>query len=419
MFSRVRHGVLSSIACVLAAAPLWGAGVLTMDEAVAEALRANPELSSLRARAAALDDRSDQETVLPNPSVTFGTMNPSEHIRLIDGEETRVTVAQELPGFGKRELRGRLAARSAALVWVDLRIRENETALQVREAAYDLAATQASLALLRQEQAVLERIVETARTRLTVGTVKSMDVIRAQSEVIALKQRQLEWERREKGLQARLSQWLNRPLQDPVTAVTAPPKPLPAPDPRSLDQLAVNTRPELEAARVRVEQAGLGVELAARNGWPDFMISAEKRNYSTGGDQVMLMAGLTLPLWRSGIRAGIREAEHTRDAEAAALEAARREMIFEIEDACYALDNANRALALSRESLVPQAQQQFASAEASYRTGSIGFADLLESERFLLETRLMEAQTTADAGKAAARLERVLGGPVKAGQVTP
>ncbi len=398
----------------LAAVRLNAAGPLPLEEAVKEALLRNPELRALHARASAQSEVSARERALPDPSLTYGAMSPSESVRVVDSDEMRVTLAQEIPGFGKRAIRGRLADTEAALLWVDLRILENDIRFRVREAGYELAAVQESLALLRREQALLAGIEEAARARLSSGGTDSMDVLSAQSEVMSLRQRLIDLERREKGLQARLGQLLNRDSREPIEGIAAG-----EPEPVALDiplliRQALDTKPEIEAARRRVEQSEFSARLAGKRAWPDFMISAERRFSSEEDDRIMFMFGLTLPIWRDAIRAGNREAAGNVEAGAASLEAVERDVRFEIEDAAYALENARRSLALSREALIPQAQQRFAAAEAAYRAGTLPFAALLESERFWLEARIMAAMTRAEEGRQAARLERALGRPLKA-----
>jgi outer membrane protein TolC len=59
--------------------------------------------------------------------------------------------------------------------------------------------------------------------------------------------------------------------------------------------------------------------------------------------------------------------------------------------------------------LLPQAQEALSSTEAAYETGQLGTLDLLDSERVLLEVRLMHERHYADYLVALANLERALG----------
>ena len=56
---------------------------------------------------------------------------------------------------------------------------------------------------------------------------------------------------------------------------------------------------------------------------------------------------------------------------------------------------------------------RFSASEAGYRTGKTDFLDLLESERFLLNARVMAAMAEGNVGMELARLERAVGTELK------
>lgn len=75
------------------------------------------------------------------------------------------------------------------------------------------------------------------------------------------------------------------------------------------------------------------------------------------------------------------------------------------------VQTANRAAdpgALPKE-LLPQSETRFKASEAAYRSGGGNFLELLESERFRLNARVMTAMAEANLGMQAARLERAIG----------
>ena len=93
----------------------------------------------------------------------------------------------------------------------------------------------------------------------------------------------------------------------------------------------------------------------------------------------------------------------------AALEAARQQTDLDARQAWFNAQAARKTLELYRETLVPQARARFEASEAGYRAGQADFMDLLESERFWLETRIMAVMAEGEAGVQAARLARALG----------
>ena len=78
----------------------------------------------------------------------------------------------------------------------------------------------------------------------------------------------------------------------------------------------------------------------------------------------------------------------------------------------FRLRNAQQTLDLYEKELVPQAELRFQASEAGYRAGRVDFMDLLESERFLLNARLMRVMAEGEVGMQNARLERAIGNGV-------
>jgi outer membrane protein TolC len=394
-----------------ALAPAWGASGpdLALEEAVAEALRENAALRAMEARAGAMLERPVQLRTLPNPMLNVGGMDPAGDFGFPDSQETRVGIEQGLPWFGKRGLRGAVAEKEAEAMAGDYQAMRRDVVMSVKEAYYDLFALQQVLAATRAEEDVLKRMEEIAQTKYATGSAEQQDVLKAQAEITMLRQRLLELEQQESVLKARLNQLLNRAADSPLGRAATPP---PAGEPGEMDGLleqAASDRPEIATARARAEQAGLERRLMTREYFPDLKLGVESRSFTEGDDMLMVMIGVDLPVWRNKNRAGVREAERMIEATRAGIEAAEKETAYEVQDAYFKLRTARRSLDLYRQALIPQAEARFAASDAGYRAGTTDFLDLLESERFLLEARVMAAMTEGNVGMQWARLERAAG----------
>jgi len=116
---------------------------------------------------------------------------------------------------------------------------------------------------------------------------------------------------------------------------------------------------------------------------------------------------------RTKYRAGVREAEKMVESSRADLEAAEKQISYDVQDAHFKSLTAKRTVDLYKNSLIPQAEARFKASEAAYRTGQVSFLELLESERFLLNARVMEAMAEGNLGVQLAREERATGTGVK------
>jgi outer membrane protein TolC len=234
-------------------------------------------------------------------------------------------------------------------------------------------------------------------------------VLKAQTEFTMLEQKLLELQAQETTLKAKLNTFMNRAVDAPMGAlVTTPPA---GPDPNVSTLLAASAadRPEIHAAQAQVERYTLETELMGKDCAPDWRLGTEYRSFREGDDMLMVIVGINLPLWQSKYRAGVREAQKMRASSRAAREAAVRQSSLDVQDASFKLTTARRTLDLYRNQLIPQAQARLTADQAGYQTGAVNFLDVLESERFLLNARLMAAMAEGNVGMQFARLERAVG----------
>jgi len=382
---------------------------LTLAVATETALRENEQLKSLRAKWEAMQERLAQAGALPNPMLSYSGMDLAEGGDWPDTSEKRVMLQQAFPWFGKRKLREQIAAKDAEALRHELDALSRDLVMWVKEGYYNLYAEQQVIAITRAEALVLQRLAETAQTLYSTGTREQTDLIQAQTEVTLLSQNLLERLAREATLKARLNTLLNRRADSPISALEKPPEPVASDEAATLFEQAAADSPEVRAAQSQVERVELERRLMAKESAPDYRLGLEYRDLRENDNMMMFTVSVDLPIWFEKNRAAVREAEKMLHSSEAARESAKRQNAFDVQDASFRLDSSRRMLALIRRELTPQAEARLNAHEAAYRTGKADFMDLLESERFLLETKLMAVRTEAELGMQAARLERAVG----------
>ncbi len=396
------------------------ASSLTLDLVVAEALQNNPQLRSMRAKWEAMRERPVQETTLPNPMLKYSAMDMVQGGNWPDTQEKRVELEQPFPWFGKLGLRGRVATKEAEAMQREYEAMQREVTMMVKESYFDLYSVQLSLSITRSEEDVLKRMATIAETRYGVGEATQQDVLKAQAEISMLRQKLFELEQQETTLDAKLNQLLNRQPDSPLGLAVTPPAQGFDLDVNKLFAAAEKNRPEIKGAQAQIERNKAERELMKKEFFPDYRLGVEYRNvgvdwsnFSRGDDMLMVTIGFDLPIWRTKYRAGVREADKMIESSQAAKEATERQTAFDVRDAQFKLLTARRTLDLYKNALIPQAQARFEASEAGYRTGKVDFLDLLESERFLLNARVMAAMAEGNLGMEAARLERAVGTELK------
>ncbi len=131
-----------------------------------------------------------------------------------------------------------------------------------------------------------------------------------------------------------------------------------------------------------------------------------------GDDIFGIQAGVSLPVWRKRLAAGVDEANQL---ELAAREV-KRGLLATIEaaigDHTQRLPLTWQQLRLLEDVLVVQAEEAVASAEAGYISGALSALDLLDSEHVLYEAQTAVARARTDYAIRRAELEGALGEPL-------
>ena len=387
---------------------------LNLQQLVDAALADNPSLNAARARWDAMNRRPARMGALANPMLAYRGMDAGSAGNFPDTNEKRVELEQSFPWFGKRGLQKNAAAKEAEAMRYDYETMVRDTILEVKETYYDLCAVQKLLKISRDEEAVLQRLESNAESRYSTGQVSQQDVLKAQSEITMLKQKILEAEAQETTLNAKLNVLLGRRADAPLAVKAEPPVDRIDAGLETLFEKAETNRAEIARAQAELDRSRIEKRLMAKEYYPDYRLGAEYRSFSDNEpDMVMFMVGVDLPIWQSKYRAGVKEAERTIDSNQAALEAAQKQASLDVRAAHFNVLTARQSLDLYQNTLIPQAQSRFEASEAGYRTGSVDFLDLLESERFLLAARIMAAMAEGNLGMQIARLERAIGADLK------
>jgi outer membrane protein TolC len=376
---------------------------------IEEALSKNPDLVAAREAALAAEQRPAQARSLPNPM--FSTIYTNDGWPPSLGTEDMTTLAfmgsQELPFSGKRRLRGDIASREAGQVrYQTERVRRRLTAT-VKRAYYGLVLTRHFLELVHDQEDILTQIEAVARARYAVGQGAQQDVLRVQVEVSRIEGLRAEQEGEAEIRLAELNRLLARPGEAPLeTAARLTLRPLQA----ELDQLlewAGAASPEVKGATIGMERAALAIELAKKEYKPDF--SVEAAYMSRGGLDPMWQAGIgvTLPVYRKRLAAGVAEAEAQVRAIQGTCDSLKLQVRFRTRERLTQLKTAEKLATLYDQGIVPQDRMSVEAALANYQTGKVPFISVLEALMTLYNDRATHLRLLANHELTLASLEEL------------
>ena len=122
-----------------------------------------------------------------------------------------------------------------------------------------------------------------------------------------------------------------------------------------------------------------------------------------------LMVEFNIPLQQSSRRAMERESESMLAAARSRKEATANDLLGELAENLSAIEAARQQEQLGATTLLPQAEMTFSSALASYESGKVDFAMLLEAQQQIRKANLSQIKAQAEAQVRVAEIEKLLG----------
>jgi outer membrane protein, heavy metal efflux system len=389
---------------------------LTLDQIECMALIRNPEIAVAARRLVMAEAKVPAAGALDDPEAMYrGWGVPLSRPWDYNQAQNMLMVTQALPGPGKRSLRTDVADSDVAeardeLAEVRLRVR-----VGVRKAFYDLLDTQDELRVHDEHVAIAQQAIAAARLRYTVGQVPQQDLLKAQLELTRLAEHMIRFDRDAEVARARLNTLIGR---DPATplhvegsyGVVATP-----PAEKSLEQLALQVRPDLLEAEAAATKSRHEQSLAKKAYVPDFTVSAGYMLMpptSTMRNTYMVEGSMSLP-WLDHRRhnAEIATAEAAVTEQDAELAALRTEAFGQIKESLAEAEAAQKFAALYQNSLRPQAEATLHAAVIAYENNQTDFLNLLDSQMQVIDIDLAWLQALADFNARMADLELAVGAP--------
>ena len=410
---------------ILALATASGAPVLAQEAALGAnvdtlinyAKTRNPEYAAMQAEAEASGERVTPAGALPDPKFRTelrditrmgeqsATLSPSRV------GSTRYLLMQDIPWFGKRDLKREIAeleadgAKGRALgTWADV-------AGRIKVNFAQLYYVHRNEQLTREILDLMTRLEKVAQVRYSGGLAAQQDVIRAQVEQTNMRNELIALETEQHHLHARLNALLARPNNAPLQVPTQLRK-LPAPvtlDYATLEERVRTRNPQLFADESKIKAAEKSRDLTYKNRYPDFTLGVSPIQYQNSIKEWELMFEVNIPLQQSSRRSQERESESMLNAARSRKDATTNQVSAELAEALSGIEAARRTENLLTNSLLPQAELTFKAALAGYETGKVDFATLLDSQRQIRQARQDQLKAQVDAQMRLAEIERLLG----------
>ena len=360
----------------------------TLRDAVYVSVQNNPQVIAAYADWEASVENITIARSLPDPKLTFQAYIQDSLTSLMPG------FMADLPGFGKPDARAAAATADSQVKYFQFATTVQQTAFELQKSYYPLHFLDARLKVNRQTLGLLAELAALARAQNEVGQATLQDVLKAQieQEKLQTETTNLEDSRKVMFAQFKAALGLRREQADP---------PVPAEpdftdgklDDEQLLANALKENPRLKELGAEIRSAEANIKVARKEKTPDFSAGLQAEVYAP--PFYWPQASISLPIWRDKLAAERTAAEAGVRGARARLTAGQISLAVDFAEQSYLVREADRELALLRETLLPRARLSLEIARAAYRSSRVDFLNLIDDERSLLNFQLDEiaAQT--------------------------
>jgi outer membrane protein TolC len=385
-----------------------------LSRLLAEAGANNPQISAANYGVRAARQMAAQVTTLPDPKFTYqqlsvGSPKPFAGYTNSDFAYIGVGASQELPYPGKLRARGEVAERDADTKQLEVEVTKTSIVDAVKANYLQLAYLQQTLGILRQNEAVLDQLIQDATAHYQVGQGMQQDVLQAQVNRTKIV-KEITMHHQQMGqIQAHLKGLLNRDQGSPDIRTE---ELIETSLKHTSDELLAMVRqsnPEIQADASSIRKQEAQLASAKREGKPDFEVGYIYQNTDRKyRDYYMFTFDVRLPR-KTRVNAEIAEATEKRSESQQTLNAHLQQQLAKVQQEYVKATSDEELLKEYREGLVPQSDAAYRATLSAYASNRDLFIHVLSYFTDLLSLKLEYAQTLVDHEAALADLESLTG----------
>ena len=379
---------------------------LTLAEGETLVQRNNREVRAARRATDSADAQLIIAGMRPNATLSLNTTSISSNPGVGSGPlrdkfmDTTVRIDQPFERGDKRTLRLDAAGglqRAAQNDSLDV-LRQQLTAM--RNAYYDLKQAQEKTQVLAETAGIYAGTLAAAQKRLSAGDLAPADVARVQVDYERAQNDARAARAEVARMQIDLGYVVGLENEASELRVVDPWPPAERADPPAVAQ-AIEARPDVLAAKARVEAAEKLRDLARAQRTRDVTIGAQYERYPGTIPENSVGLGVAIPLFTGNDYSGdVQKAEVDRFAALDALARARTVAGNELRRAAGDLNAAAERLERFESSLLDAARRSAQASEFAFQRGAISVLEVLDSRRTLRAVQLEALAARTDYAKA-------------------
>ena len=384
---------------------------VSLDEALARALRSSPRLESSSAAIRASEGDQRQAGAWQNPQLTIEAENFSGDgpYNGYSGAETTFGVSQQIELSGKPLRRADVAKEDVNINRLNYSTETLTLASDVRGAYADAVAAQERLTMAREQKVLAKKLYGEVSAR--VDAAREPDIQKSKAEITlstATFAEETALRDLNRAKETLASLWGGKESAFDLTPdyffTVEPPMDAQAAE-AALEQSAYLKRMTSEEARMRAVH-----RLEQIQAVPDPTVGLGMRDFRETGDRA-LIASVSLPLpVLNHNRGGIDRARENVTKAASDTHTMRIALGNELRTALKDMTNAHDKAKNLKSSVLPAAEKAFSQSRKGYNAGKFPYIEVLDAQRTLFDVKAQYINTLNDYHQAKATVDKLTSG---------
>jgi len=406
---------------VLISVQSYAAEPLTIDEAVATAMKNHPQVIEAKENLLGAEARTGQALANYYPQISFAAdwskgrsfLTAQESIRQTEVNTEAFYLKQTIYDFGRTSgavdtARGNREATDKALT-----VTRQDLILRVKSAFYLLLATEKQVVAVKENVKAREETFRQSQEFFNQGIRAKVDVARAEANLFAAKTSLIRAENNREIARMELANAMGMASLGERTLVDPSQTLLPLPERESSQQDAARNRAELQQLAAVKSAASGNLKLAKSSYLPILSgvasVGYADRDFLPNGNVWGVGLNLTMPLF-SGFSSveQVREATATINSIEARQNNLKLQIIKEVESAWLSGNEASARM-VSTQKEVAAANESRSLAEGRYQEGVGSIIEVTDAQSQALDAETANIQAMYDYYTALARLDRAVG----------
>lgn len=388
---------------------------------LAFALQESPDVHAALQDWKAATAHIPQTRRLPDPIVKYGYFIKPIQTRT-GPQQQKIGIAQAFPWPTKLSAAADAAALAAESAGKRFEAATLDVSSRVSAAYWRLWQIRRSRIVFEEQLTLVAQLSSVVRGQMTVGKATLADLGQVDLRVTRLSDRIATLAAEEESAAALLVAAVGAPEHTATPTAVDPPAVTPISEDDAALGKAVRENPAIAALSLMAEAKGEAERSAAAERLPSFNLSVDYTIVGSkgapddpqdGDDALLAMVGIAVPIWFGVYGAKEDEARAQGRAFQARANAAKNRALGALGVQLSTLRDAERRISLFETTLIPQADTVYLSVLGAFQIGRSTIVSSLMAQRDLLDLQLGLIKAQAGYAVAWARLEQLVGRPLK------